>query len=76
MQRRHREVKRLIRDQEKTAIAQTEELQLQLEKEITKLRRQDTELELLSHADDHIHFIQVHFLVFSDIKLMILLFIF
>lgn len=51
--------KQLIEAQEKTAVAQAEELQLQLEEEITKLRRRDTELEQLSHVDDHIHFIQV-----------------
>ncbi|XP_073331578.1 E3 ubiquitin-protein ligase TRIM47-like [Pagrus major] len=50
--------KQLMKDQEKTAVAQAEELQLQLEDEITKLRRRDSELEQLSHMDDHIHFIQ------------------
>lgn len=59
MQRRHTEVKQLIIDQEKTAVAQAEELQLQLQAEITKLRRRGTDLEQLSHADDHIHLIQV-----------------
>ncbi|XP_073331695.1 E3 ubiquitin/ISG15 ligase TRIM25-like [Pagrus major] len=50
--------KQLIKGQEKTAVAQAEELQLQLEDEITKLRRRDSELEQLSHMDDPIHFIQ------------------
>nr|XP_046237214.1 tripartite motif-containing protein 16-like [Scatophagus argus] len=49
---------KLITDQEKTAIAQAEKLQLQLEEEITSLRRRDAELEQLSHVDDNIHFIQ------------------
>lgn len=59
MQRRQREVTRLIRDQEKTAAAQAEEQQLRLLEEITKLRRRSTGLEQLSHADDRIHLIQV-----------------
>ncbi|XP_073331246.1 tripartite motif-containing protein 16-like [Pagrus major] len=50
--------KQLMKGQEKTAVAQAAELQLQLEDEITKLRRRDSELEQLSHMDDHIHFIQ------------------
>ncbi|XP_041634742.1 tripartite motif-containing protein 16-like isoform X2 [Cheilinus undulatus] len=50
--------KQLILDQEKRAVAQAEGLQLQLEEEITKLRKRDTELEEISHFDDHIHFIQ------------------
>ncbi|XP_049923727.1 E3 ubiquitin-protein ligase TRIM47-like isoform X2 [Epinephelus moara] len=58
MQRRCREVKKLIGDQEKTAAAQAEKQQLQLEEEISKLRRRDAELEQLSHADDLIHMIQ------------------
>ncbi|XP_074555198.1 tripartite motif-containing protein 16-like [Halichoeres trimaculatus] len=51
-------VKQLIQDQEEVAVAQAEELQLQLEEEITKLKQRDTELERISHVDDHIHFIQ------------------
>ena len=52
-------VKQLMKSQEKTAVTKAEKLQLQLEDEITKLRRRDSELEQLSHVDDHIHFIQV-----------------
>ncbi|XP_036968827.1 tripartite motif-containing protein 16-like [Acanthopagrus latus] len=51
-------VKQLMKNQEKTAVAKAEELQLQLEDEISKLRRRDSELEQLSHVDDNIHFIQ------------------
>ncbi|KAM9335541.1 E3 ubiquitin/ISG15 ligase TRIM25-like [Symphorus nematophorus] len=50
--------KQLIKAQEKTAVAQAEELQLQLQEEMTELRKSDTELEQLSRVDDHIHFIQ------------------
>lgn len=52
-------VKQLMKNQEKTAVAKAEELQLKLEDEISKLRRRDSELEQLSHVDDNIHFIQV-----------------
>ncbi|KAM6894758.1 E3 ubiquitin-protein ligase TRIM65-like [Lycodopsis pacificus] len=50
--------KQLINAQQETAAAQAEELQLQLEEEISKMKRRDAELEQLSHMDDHIHFIQ------------------
>ncbi|XP_056156847.1 E3 ubiquitin/ISG15 ligase TRIM25-like isoform X2 [Lampris incognitus] len=58
IERRRSEVKELIRAQEKTAVSQAEELLLQLEEEIEKWRRSDSELEQLSHTDDHIYFIQ------------------
>ncbi|XP_008296138.1 tripartite motif-containing protein 16-like [Stegastes partitus] len=51
-------VNTLLKVQEKKAIASAEGLQLQLEKEITKLRRRDKDLERLSHTDDHVHFIK------------------
>ncbi|XP_068584511.1 E3 ubiquitin/ISG15 ligase TRIM25-like [Cebidichthys violaceus] len=50
--------KQLINAQQETASAQAEQLQLQLEEEISKMKRRDAELEQLSHTDDHIHFIQ------------------
>ncbi|XP_073714394.1 tripartite motif-containing protein 16-like [Misgurnus anguillicaudatus] len=52
------EVTRLIRDQEKTAVSQAEELLKQLEQEIDDLKRRDAELEQLSHTDDLIQFLQ------------------
>ncbi|KAM3849914.1 E3 ubiquitin/ISG15 ligase TRIM25-like [Diretmus argenteus] len=58
IERRCSEVKQLITAQEKTAVSQAEELLLQLEKEIARLRRRDTEMEELSHTDHHIHLIQ------------------
>ena len=56
---KHILVNQLMQSQEKTAVIQAKQLQLQLEDEITKLRRRDSELEQLSHVDDDIHFIQV-----------------
>ncbi|XP_054457960.1 E3 ubiquitin-protein ligase TRIM47-like [Anoplopoma fimbria] len=58
MQGRCREVKRLIGDQEKVAVAQTETLRIQLEEEISKLKKRDAELKQLLHVGDHIHMIQ------------------
>ncbi|XP_049423922.1 E3 ubiquitin-protein ligase TRIM47-like [Epinephelus fuscoguttatus] len=58
LKKRRTLVKQLIKAQEQTAVAQADELQLQLEEEITNLKKNDTELEQLSQTDDHIHFIQ------------------
>ncbi|XP_052435207.1 tripartite motif-containing protein 16 isoform X1 [Carassius gibelio] len=52
------ELIRLIRDQEKTAVSRAEERLEKLEQEINDLRRRDTELEQLSHTQDHIQFLQ------------------
>ncbi|XP_067378778.1 E3 ubiquitin-protein ligase TRIM47-like [Channa argus] len=58
MQEKCSEVKQLIVSQEKTAVAKAAQMQLQLEEEITKLRRRAAQLEQLSHIDDPIHVIQ------------------
>ncbi|XP_035384900.1 E3 ubiquitin/ISG15 ligase TRIM25-like isoform X2 [Electrophorus electricus] len=52
------EVRELIREQEKTELSQAEGLLDQLEQDIADLKRRDTELEQLSHTEDHIHFLQ------------------
>ncbi|XP_030634268.1 tripartite motif-containing protein 16-like [Chanos chanos] len=58
IERRCREVTELIRDQEKSELSQAEGVLERLEQEISDLRRRDTELEQLSHTEDHIHFLQ------------------
>ncbi|XP_012994975.2 tripartite motif-containing protein 16-like [Esox lucius] len=58
IERRSSEVKELIRAQEKTQVSEAEGLLEQLEQEIADLRRRSTELEQLSHTEDHIHFLQ------------------
>ncbi|KAJ8281409.1 hypothetical protein GJAV_G00067350 [Gymnothorax javanicus] len=58
IERRRSEVKELIRAQEKAEVSRAEGLLERLEQEIAELRRRDTELEQLSHTDDHIHFLQ------------------
>lgn len=53
------EVRELINDQEKTAIAEAEKLLEQIQKEIAELRKSEDELDKLFHAEDSIHFLQV-----------------
>ncbi|KAF7662080.1 hypothetical protein LDENG_00246770 [Lucifuga dentata] len=52
------EVKEAIRAQERTAMSQAEELLEKIHKEITEVRKNDAELEKLSHTKDHILFLQ------------------
>ncbi|XP_055769540.1 E3 ubiquitin/ISG15 ligase TRIM25-like isoform X1 [Salvelinus fontinalis] len=59
IERRSSEVKELIRAQEKAQVSQAEGLLEQLKQEIAELRKRSTELEQLSHTEDHIHFLQV-----------------
>ncbi|XP_036437224.1 tripartite motif-containing protein 16-like isoform X2 [Colossoma macropomum] len=58
IEKKRSEVTELIRAQEKTELSGAEELMEQLEQEIADLKRRDTELEQLSHTEDHIHFLQ------------------
>ncbi|KAL0172530.1 hypothetical protein M9458_032844, partial [Cirrhinus mrigala] len=58
IEKNHSELIRLIRDKEKAAVSQAEEQRERLEQEINDLRRGDTELELISHTQDHIQFLQ------------------
>ncbi|KAL7889004.1 hypothetical protein AOLI_G00039780 [Acnodon oligacanthus] len=53
------EVTELIRAQEEAELSGAEELLEQLEQEIAGLKRRDTELEQLSHTEDHVHFLQI-----------------
>ncbi|XP_025761432.1 E3 ubiquitin/ISG15 ligase TRIM25 [Oreochromis niloticus] len=59
IQQKHASMKELIETRQKTAVADTKDLQMQLEEEIAKLSRRDADLEQLSHTADHIHFIQI-----------------
>ncbi|KAF4086409.1 hypothetical protein AMELA_G00106510 [Ameiurus melas] len=58
MEKKRSEVKELIRAQEKADLSRAERLLKQLEQEIADLKRRITELEQLSHTQDHIHFLQ------------------
>ncbi|XP_029380843.1 E3 ubiquitin/ISG15 ligase TRIM25-like isoform X2 [Echeneis naucrates] len=52
------EVRELIKAQEKMAISQAEQLMDKIQKEITELKKNEVELDKLSHTEDHIHFLQ------------------
>nr|XP_033501926.1 tripartite motif-containing protein 16-like [Epinephelus lanceolatus] len=58
IEKRRSDVKQHIRSQQKTKVRQVKELQEKLQQEITDLRRKDTELEKLSHTEDHNQFLQ------------------
>ncbi|ROL42036.1 Tripartite motif-containing protein 16 [Anabarilius grahami] len=58
IEKRHAEVKQLIRDQERAAVKQAEERLARLELELDDLRWKETELKQLSNTDDYIHFLQ------------------
>ncbi|XP_071770280.1 tripartite motif-containing protein 16 [Centroberyx gerrardi] len=58
IERKYNEVKEMVRSHEKTTVTRAEILLDRLEEEITLLRKKHTDLEKLSHTDDHIHFLQ------------------
>ncbi|XP_048865899.1 tripartite motif-containing protein 16-like [Brienomyrus brachyistius] len=58
IERRRSEVTKLIRDQEKAVVSQAEGHMEKLKQEIDELKRRHSELEQLSHTEDHIHFLQ------------------
>lgn len=59
IERKYNEVKEMVRLHERTTVNRGEILLARLEEEITLLRKRHTDLEKLSHTDDHIHFLQV-----------------
>jgi len=59
IERKHNEVKEMIRSHEKTTVTRAEILLDRLEEEITLLRKRHNDLDKLSNTDDHIHFLQV-----------------
>ncbi|KAK7132829.1 hypothetical protein R3I93_019159 [Phoxinus phoxinus] len=50
---------KMMEEQQKAAEKQAEDLIKDLHQEITELKRRNTELEQLSHTDDHLHLIQM-----------------
>ncbi|XP_076601905.1 tripartite motif-containing protein 16-like protein [Chaetodon auriga] len=52
------ELKELLRVQERAALDRAEELLEKTQREAAEFRRADAELEKLSHAEDHVHFLQ------------------
>ncbi|KAM6919189.1 E3 ubiquitin/ISG15 ligase TRIM25-like [Xenentodon cancila] len=58
IQKRSSDVKQQIRSNQKIKVSRSEEPQKKLQQEITELKRKETELQLLSQTEDHIHFLQ------------------
>ncbi|XP_061797882.1 tripartite motif-containing protein 16 [Nerophis lumbriciformis] len=58
IERKYNDVKEMIRLHEKTTVNRGEILLDRLEEEVTLLKKKHTDLEKLSHTDDHIHFLQ------------------
>ncbi|XP_062337013.1 tripartite motif-containing protein 16-like isoform X2 [Osmerus eperlanus] len=58
VERRRSEVREEMRAQEKAAVGQAETQLEKLDRELAKLRKSDSELEQLSHTEDHIYFLQ------------------
>ncbi|KAL0174181.1 hypothetical protein M9458_030149, partial [Cirrhinus mrigala] len=54
------ELLEMMEQKKKAAKKQTEELIKELEQEITELKRRDSELEQLSHTEDHLHLLQIY----------------
>ncbi|ROJ37622.1 Zinc-binding protein A33 [Anabarilius grahami] len=54
------ELLKMMEEQQKKSEKQGEDLIKELQQEITELKRRNTELEQLSHTDDHLHLIQMN----------------
>ncbi|XP_051729598.1 E3 ubiquitin-protein ligase TRIM39-like [Ctenopharyngodon idella] len=54
------ELLEIMEEQQKAAEKQEEELIEELEQEITELKMRNTELEQLSHTEDHLHLLQIY----------------
>ncbi|NP_001124100.1 bloodthirsty-related gene family, member 9 [Danio rerio] len=59
IERCQRELLEVTEQKQKAAEKQAEELIKELEQEISELRRRNTELEELSHTEDHLHLLQM-----------------
>ncbi|XP_072543600.1 E3 ubiquitin-protein ligase TRIM21-like [Salminus brasiliensis] len=60
MERSQAELLEVMEEKQKAAERQAEEFIKELEQEITELKRRDTELEQLSHTEDHLHLLQMY----------------
>ncbi|XP_042569810.1 E3 ubiquitin-protein ligase TRIM39-like [Cyprinus carpio] len=54
------ELLKMMEEQQKAAEKQAEDLIKELQQEITDLKKRNTELEQISHTDDHLHILQMH----------------
>ncbi|XP_076843563.1 E3 ubiquitin-protein ligase TRIM39-like [Brachyhypopomus gauderio] len=60
IERSQAELFQVMEEKQKAAERQAEGLIKDLEQEITELKRRDSELEQLSHTEDHIHLLQIY----------------
>ncbi|XP_072543475.1 E3 ubiquitin-protein ligase TRIM39-like isoform X2 [Salminus brasiliensis] len=60
IERSQAELLEVMEEKQKAAERQAEDLIKDLEQEITELQRRDTELEQLSHTEDHLHLLQMY----------------
>ncbi|XP_076828050.1 E3 ubiquitin-protein ligase TRIM39-like isoform X1 [Brachyhypopomus gauderio] len=60
IERSQTELLQVLEEKQKAAERQAEEFIKDLEQEITELKRRDTELDHLSHTEDHIHLLQMY----------------
>ncbi|KAK2886133.1 hypothetical protein Q8A67_016970 [Cirrhinus molitorella] len=61
------ELLKMMEEQQKAAEKQAEDLIKELQQEITDLKRRNSELEQLSHTDDHLHLIQMYSTLYSSL---------
>ncbi|XP_060771774.1 E3 ubiquitin-protein ligase TRIM39-like isoform X3 [Neoarius graeffei] len=54
------ELLKVMEEKQKAAEMQAQEFIKELEQEITELKRRNTELEQLSHTEDHLHLLQIY----------------
>lgn len=59
VERNQAELLRMMTEKQRAAERRAEEFIKELEEEIAELKRRATELEQLSHTDNHLHFLQV-----------------
>ncbi|XP_060782281.1 E3 ubiquitin-protein ligase TRIM39-like [Neoarius graeffei] len=60
IERSQTELLKVMEEKQKAAEMQAEEFIKELEQEITELKRRNTELEQISHTEDHLHFLQIY----------------
>ncbi|XP_016117388.1 E3 ubiquitin-protein ligase TRIM39-like [Sinocyclocheilus grahami] len=54
------ELLKMMEEQQNAAEKQAKDLIKELQQEVTELKRRNTELEQLSHTDDHLHLLQIY----------------
>uniref|UniRef100_A0A672LB01 E3 ubiquitin-protein ligase TRIM39-like n=1 Tax=Sinocyclocheilus grahami TaxID=75366 RepID=A0A672LB01_SINGR len=59
------ELLKMMEEQQKAAEKQAEDLIKELKQEISDLKKRNTELEQLSHTDDHLHLLQMYSSLYS-----------